>query len=521
MAAGPNIVVIGAGIGGLAAALRLAHAGCDVTVIERHGAPGGKLRTVPSEAGPVDAGPTVLTLRGVFEALFADVGERLADHVTLVAEPVLARHYWSDGTRLDLMADTALSAANVGHVFGARAESQFRRFSDWATRLFDGFDKPMLQTAVPKPMALVGHVARRPALAAAMLPPRTLAAQLNEAFDEPKLAQLFGRYATYVGGSPYASPAILGLIWSAEARGVWRVEDGMHRMAHAIEALAKAKGARFHYGTDVEQIAVQGGRVVSVTAGTTRFAADAVVFNGDPAALAAGVFGTETVAAVPKKSVTPRSLSAAVHAFAAEVRGPELAHHTVFFGDDPCKEFDALAQGRMPEDPTLYICAQDRGAGQTPPPLERFEIIMNAPPTSDAQDRQETALCQRHILERLARFGLRFSPEPGPADLTMPRDFAALFPQSDGALYGRSPRGMMAAFARPTARTAVRGLYLTGGGATPGAGVPMATLSARHAAEAILQDRTSILTSHRTAMPGGMSTASATTEPAPFRSSAS
>ena len=114
MAAGPNIVVIGAGIGGLAAALRLAHAGCDVTVIERHAAPGGKMRTVPSEAGPVDAGPTVLTLRGVFEALFADVGERLADHVTLVAEPVLARHFWSDGTRLDLMADTALSAANVG-----------------------------------------------------------------------------------------------------------------------------------------------------------------------------------------------------------------------------------------------------------------------------------------------------------------------------------------------------------------------------------------------------------------------
>jgi 1-hydroxycarotenoid 3,4-desaturase len=500
-----QVVVIGAGIGGLAAALRLAHAGCAVTVVERAAMPGGKLRTLPSVAGPVDTGPTVLTLRPVFDRLFSDVGERLEDHLTLTRQTLLARHYWSDGTVLDLDADPDKSAGNVEAAFGAKARSEFESFSNRAKMLFDGFDQPMMQAAEPSLGGLARHVLHNPSLIPAMAPLKTLAGMLNSHFSDGRLAQLFGRYATYVGGSPYQSPAILALIWHAEAQGVWTIKGGMHQLARAIETLARRKGVTFHYNVDVKRIESQGGRAAYVTARDMRLPADVVIFNGDPQALVKGAMGHTAQKSVPATATSPRSLSACVYAFAAEAQGPELAHHTVFFGDSPRAEFDALAAGQLPDDPSLYICAQDRGTDHAPPQTERFEIILNAPPTTQPTDAGD-ATCHPLIFNRLRQFGLTFSPTPLEQTLSTPQAFQRLFPYSDGALYGLSPHGMMAAFARPTARTTMPGLYLTGGGAHPGAGLPMATLSAQHAAEAILSDLTLTSTSPQTAMHGGMST---------------
>lgn len=515
-----QVVVIGAGIGGLAAALRLGHAGCAVTVVERAAYPGGKLRTMPSAAGPVDAGPTVLTLRHVFDRLFADVGERLEDHLELTQQSILARHYWSDGTMLDLDADPDQSAANVENVLGTKAAREFRAFTRQAQQLFEGFDQPMMQAAQPSLGGLVRHVMANPALIPAMAPLKTLAGLLQSSFTEPKLAQLFGRYATYVGGSPFQSPALLSLIWHAEAQGVWTVTGGMHMLARAIEKLAKKKGVTFRYDVDVKRIESQGGRAAYVTAKDMRLPADAVVFNGDPQALVRGAMGHTAQKSVPETATSPRSLSACVYAFAAEPQGPELAHHTVFFGDDPRAEFDALARGQLPKDPSLYICAQDRGQPVAAPQIERFEIILNAPPTTQPTDAGDDR-CHPLIFDRLRQFGLTFSPTPLDSTLTNPQMFQRMFPHSDGALYGRSPHGMMAALARPTARTAMKGLYLVGGGAHPGAGLPMATLSGRHAAEAIMTDLALTSTFPQTDMPGGISTGSATMAAGPSRSSVS
>ncbi len=513
-----SVAIIGAGIGGLAAALRLASRGLEVTVFERHATPGGKMRTVPSEAGPVDAGPTVLTMRPVFDALFADAGARLEDHVSLHKEPCLARHFWRDGTRLDLMADPAESRRNVADTFGSRAATQFETFSARAAKLFAAFEVPMMQAAAPTQLGLTQAVLRQPSVITAMTPHLSLAQSLAKQFSEPKLAQLFGRYATYVGGSPEASPAILSLIWHAEAQGVWHVKGGMHQLAVAIEALAKTRGARFVYGADI-------GEIVPVASGFelggARF--DKVLFNGDPRALRHGLLGASVRDAVPEQATEPRSLSAYVHSFAAEAKGCDLAAHNVFFSDGVNAEFAPLAKGQMPPDPTLYICAQDRFGAGAPQGIERFEIIMNAPPAPDGQpySTKDIDQCQTTTFTRLTQFGLTFTPQPEATALTMPRGFAAMFPGSNGALYGRSPHGMMAAFKRPTARTGLKGLYLVGGGAHPGAGVPMATLSAKHAAEAIWTDLTSTSTSPQGATPGGMSTGSAMTANAPSRSSAS
>jgi len=500
-----KIVVIGAGIGGLAAALRLAHAGCDVTVIDSHSAPGGKMRVVDTAAGPVDAGPTVLTMRPVFDTLFAEVGERLDDHLDLQLEPLLARHFWPDGSTLDLFADPARSAEAISTFAGPRAALEYRRFAEGARRLYEAFEGPMMLAPQPSQSALTAHVMRHPGLIPLMSPQKTMASALAAQFTDPRLRQLFGRYATYVGGSPYLSPAILSLISHAEARGVWLVRGGMHRLAQAVAKLIEQRGGRLCFATHATQLERTGSGITAVmTADCTRLPCTRVLFNGDPRALATGLLGEDARRAVPRRATEPRSLSAQVWAFAATPHGRNLAHHNVFFGTDPRSEFDPLAQGRNPVDPTIYVCAQDRTGNTTPPGLERFETIVNAPPVP-LDERPDP--CRHLTFQTLAQRGLTFSPAPPDSALTTPKGFDRLFPASQGALYGRSPHGLMAAFQRPTARTSLPGLYLVGGGAHPGAGVPMATLSGAHAAAAILTDLGSTSTFRPMAMRGGTSTA--------------
>lgn len=202
----PHAVIIGAGIGGLATAARLSGAGLRVTVLERHGHPGGKMRTMPSAAGPVDAGPTVLTMRPVFEDLFAALGTRLTDHVTLHRQHLLARHFWPDGGTLDLFDDPDANIKAVAAFAGARAGRQMRKFSERARALFEGFDAPVMQSPEPTLAALTSHVLRHPHLIRQMAPNKTLAQLLDSSFSDPRLVQLFGRYATYVGGSPTTCP---------------------------------------------------------------------------------------------------------------------------------------------------------------------------------------------------------------------------------------------------------------------------------------------------------------------------
>lgn len=507
-----RIIIIGAGMGGLAAAIRLAGAGLDVTVIEAASAPGGKMRALPSAAGPVDAGPTVLTLRTVFDDLFASAGARLDDHVTLIPQPVLARHWWPDGSNLDLFSDREASAAAIRAFAGPGAEADFRRFDRLSGALYDAFEGPMLRAAQPRngalALAAARLVARHPGALRALVPNATLSGFLRGQFRDPRLRQLFGRYATYVGGCPDLSPAVLALIWQAEARGVWAVAGGMHRLAQAMADLATARGARITYGARALRIARQNGRVSGVTlADGTTLPASHVLFNGDPQALLRGALGPAPVGAIRPVMVTPRSLSAQVWTFAATASGPDLVHHNVFFTADPAAEFGPLARGEAPQEATLYVCAQDRATGPRPPAgPERFEIIRNAPPGLTPTP-EETAACHQRTFSALARHGLRFSPDPGPAAISTPATFNRLFPHSDGAIYGRSPHGMMAPLHRPLATGPLPGLYLAGGGVHPGPGVPMAALSGRHAAEAILTALGSTSTSRRTAMAGGMSTA--------------
>ncbi|WP_233281358.1 1-hydroxycarotenoid 3,4-desaturase CrtD [Sphingomonas changnyeongensis] len=515
-----GVVVVGAGIGGLVAATLLAARGVPVTLIERQAAPGGKARMVevPGTGGPVavDGGPTVFTLRDVFDEVFAEAGAALDDEVAITKADILARHGWSDGSRLDLHADPEASAAAIADFAGPREADGFRAFMAQARHSFATLEHSFIRAPRTNPIGLTWRIGMMRLGALAAIHPYTpLARMLGGTFRDPRLVQLFARYATYCGSSPYRAPATLALIAHVEQAGVWLIEGGIHALALALARLAARHGAVIRTGATVTEIETGGGRVTGVRLQSgERIAARAVIAGADVAALAAGRFGSGVARAVSAPAPQRRSLSAFTFLMQAEPGGLPLVRHNVLFSDDYRAEFSDIANGRPPQDPTVYVCALDRAAADetsAPGGPERFQIIVNAPANGDRHDygQEEIETCTRQMQARLRACGLTLSPTRPPVVVT-PTDFEHLYPSTGGALYGRASHGWAASFLRPGSRTRIPGLYCAGGSVHPGAGVPMAALSGRLAATTVLADLASTGRSRPAAMPGGMSTPSRT-----------
>ncbi len=512
-----RVAIVGAGIGGLVAAVELAHRGLDVTLIEQAEAPGGKLRPALVGGARIDAGPTVFTLRHVFEEIFADIGEDLAAHLTLRPLECLARHAWSADERLDLFADAERSAEAIGDFAGSAAAAGYRRFCIRARQVFKSLEQPFIRAARPSLAGLIGAAGMRGLPGLARISPfTTLWRALGTYFPDPRLRQLFARYATYCGASPFLAPATLMLIAHVEQAGVWSVDGGMHRIASVLADLATRRGATLRYGVAVAEILLAGGRAAGVRlADGARIAADAVVLNADTAALAGGLFGAGPAAGVARRAPA-RSLSAITWAMRARPEGFPLLRHNVFFSTDYAAEFDdVFARSRPPLAPSVYLCAEDRegdeAAGEGD--AERLFCLINAPATGDHHpfDSAEIAACERRTWALLARCGLRLEVQN--REIATPAIFAQRYPATGGALYGPAGHGWQASFRRAACRSRLAGLYLAGGSVHPGPGVPMAALSGRMAAAALLADGVSMTPCRPVAMPGGISMRSATTAP--------
>jgi 1-hydroxycarotenoid 3,4-desaturase len=508
-----RVVIVGAGAGGLAAALDLARSGVEVTVVDAQAAPGGKIRQIDIGGAKIDAGPTVFTMRWVFDALFGDAGTSTGAQLDLTPLTILARHAWSENEQLDLFADLEMSADAIGAFAGAASAHGYRTFCDRARCTFDLLDPSFIRAERPSVGSMMVTAATgRPGDVLKIKPYITLWRALHEHFRDPRLRQLFGRYATYSGSSPFLASATLMLIAHVERQGVWSVTGGLHALARAVERLAIQNGAVFRYASAVSSIRVEGGQAVGVILSSgERIDADAVIFNGDTNALATGTLGIDVRRAVAPTDPAARSQSAITFAAVASTSGFALSRHNVFFSKDYAAEFDdVFARGRVPLNPTVYVCAQDRGEDR--PPLdtgtpERLLCLINAPAHGDRPlQPEDLASCQSRTFQQLARCGLNVALSAPSTVVTTPHDFEALFPATGGALYGPASHGWMAPFQRPSSRSRLPRLYLAGGSTHPGAGVPMATLSGRLAAASALADLASTFRSPMAAIPGGTST---------------
>lgn len=518
-----RVVVIGAGIGGLTSAALLAARGAQVIICEKEAWVGGKARRVAVDGAEIDGGPTVFTLREVFDEVFAACGARLDDHITAAPAEIIARHAWDAQGHLDLYADPLRSEDAIGAFAGADAARGYRNFRLEAQRIFNVLEQPFLRgdkASTPFPMMRQIGLTRIGDMLA-MRPFDRLWDALGEHFADPRLRQLFGRYATYCGSSPYQAPATLMLIAHVEARGVWLIDGGIHALAKAIAGLAEKQGVVIRTGTPVAEVMVKGGKASGVRlASGEMIPCDVVIMNGDPNALAELRLGRQASYAVPTVPPAKRSLSALVTYAHAATEGFPLTHHNVFFSPDYAREFAEIAGGRPPSDPSVYLCAIDRPAREADNATlpkgqrERIQIIVNAPANGDNHPYppEEIEQCTKAMRNSLARCGL-IMEEAAPHIVMSPHSWEGLFPSTGGALYGRASHGWAASFQRQGPKTKLPGLYCTGGATHPAAGVPMAALSGLLAAKVIARDLASTKRFLPAAIPGGMSTRSATTEP--------
>ncbi|RDI34683.1 phytoene desaturase family protein [Lentzea flaviverrucosa] len=485
-----RVAVIGAGMGGLAAAARLARSGHAVTVYEQASGHGGKLGTLQRDGFTFDTGPSLLTLPHVYRDLFASTGAPLDDLVEIVPVEPTCRYRFPDGSELDMPHAEEHVDATLTDAFGPEAARQWRAVLTDAERLWDLVGEPVLQN----PLNGVRDLLRRSASVRdlmAIAPWRTLRGVGDRRLTDPRLRMLLDRYATYSGSDPRRTPALMTVIPFIEQRfGGWYVRGGLRGLGDAVYGRCVDLGVNFRFGETVTAIDSGSGGVTGVRLRDgERRSADVVVSDVDAEHLYGDLLADRR-SHRPHRMLrkTQPSLSGFVLLLALRGKSQDPVHHRVLFPSDYDAEFDSLF-GRHPRpvpDPAVYVCAPDDPA-VAPDGDEAWFVLVNAPRHGDV-DWTAPGLADSYadrVLRVMADRGLDVRHRVRWRVIRTPADWARDTGAVGGSIYGSSSNGPRAALLRPANRAPVPGLFLVGGSAHPGGGLPLVAMSARIVARMI------------------------------------
>lgn len=498
---GTRVAVVGGGLGGLAAACTLAARGYKVSIFERNATVGGKAVQLRRDGYRFDMGPTILTLPSVLRRIFGEAGHDLDDRLELLKLDPQWRCFFEDKSVLDLKADLAEMKQTLQEFSGRAAVGEgYEKFLATSERLHEVSDKFFFWKSVggivdTMDLSTTFNAQTLGDLMALRMG-RTVAGTVRSHVPDERVAQMIDHFTQYVGSSPEASPAVLcGIAHMQTEEGVWYPMGGTRAVPEALAKLAGEMDIEIHTDTPIARILTEGGRAVGVeTESGERYEADAVVSNCDSVLTHQELLGEKPNSPFMKRRKYEPACSGVVLYLGLNRRFDQLLHHNFVFSEDPHREFQAIYEEGVPApDPTAYLCAPACSEpGVAPEGGEALYILVHTPYRRDGQDWSKMLPEYREtILDKLERTagmeGIRDAIVTEHA-LT-PADIESRYNVLRGAIYGLASHGRFLGAFKPANRDRdVKGLYLAGGAAHPGPGMPMVLMSGWIAADSLDQD---------------------------------
>jgi phytoene desaturase len=499
-----KVAIIGAGIAGIASAIRLAHKGLDVSVFEANAYAGGKLSSFENKGYRFDAGPSLFTLPNLVTELFELVGKTPTDFFEYEQLNEICRYFWEDKTRLTAYSEPQKFAEEVEKITGEPAEkiTQFLKDSAFKYEVLDGL---FLQDSLHKLSTWTSKKALKGYL---NLPKLGIFGTMNEAnqklFKNPKIIQLFNRYATYNGSDPYQTPATLNIIPHLEYNlGAFFPKKGMVSIIDSLVKLAENLGVKFYFETKVEEIVVEDGMVKGLKIkdnSLTNSSKNNASWVQNPASVEDTQKSCEAI--VSNMDVThtyrkllpnekhpnfllnqPKSSSGVIFYWGIKKQFPELDLHNILFSDNYQEEFKTMFEKKtIYKDPTVYInITSKHKPDDAPEGCENWFVLINAPANEGQNWDEIITQTKENVLKKINRIlGKNIAELIECEEILDPRTIESKTSSAQGALYGNSSNNRFAAFLRhANFSSKIKNLYFVGGSVHPGGGIPLALSSAK------------------------------------------
>ena len=481
-------VIIGAGIAGLASALRLRKKGFEVKVLEANTYAGGKIHAFQEKGYRFDAGPSLFTMPHLVDELFELFSLNPPDFFRYQQKEIVCNYFWEDDTSFSAKADRFKFVQDAANTFN-EDPGKIERYLAKNALKFDLTKEVFLEKSLHKLSTYLSYNTLSSFLQAYKLDLFSSLNTVNErAFKNDKLVQLFNRYATYNGSSPYKTPGIMSMIPHLEMDGgTYFPEGGMHRISQSLYELAKEQGVVFHFEEPAKEIMLEGKTVTGVKTEENLYQADVVVSNADVYATYHNLL--PTVKKPQKVLRQERSSSALIFYWGINRTFKELDLHNILFSADYQKEFDTIFDKHSVDtDPTIYINITSKEApSDAPSGCENWFVMVNTPPNYGQDWASLEMETRKNVIAKINRMlKTKIEEHIEMEEILDPVKIEDRTSSFRGSLYGTSSNSQFAAFLRHSNFAPnLRNLYFCGGSTHPGGGIPLCLLSARIMAEGI------------------------------------